>query len=300
MTTEEMAQRILYVIDQLPGTTFYELVSKCGEEARGDLQISLGGMPNSILWVGVSEMFCDAFNLVKPQVETRNSNAFVYAMDGGGLTIPLPTDKECRVALKNKQDFADERWLPVVLYRKGEGDGMRTVSIPQKRGEMQKALDAVGSSAPAHLRTVAYERLKAFTGEDLVFKGISHGFYELLRINPNSHSFRYFRGLRVPYKDHVRYFVNRKTKERIYTIQPYLQHPHAKTDPTAAANQMAADSREFGHQFNLHVTASMETSWYYPGSTILIVYRDAQCVMAEQVAATQDKKSLEAPVSPTV
>jgi hypothetical protein len=118
MTTEEMAQRILQVIEQLPGTTFYELVPKCGEEARGEFQISLGGLPNSILWAGVSEKFCAAFNLAKPQIEERNSNALVYAMDGGGLNIPLPSKKECKQALKNKQDFKEERWLPVVLYRK--------------------------------------------------------------------------------------------------------------------------------------------------------------------------------------
>ena len=118
MTTEDMAQRILKFIREMPGATFVELVEACGDEAKGIQKIHLGDRPNSILWINVSDKFCAAFNLVKPQIDARESSSLVYAMDGGLLTIPLPTKRECKQLMKSGGDFPEERWLPVALTLK--------------------------------------------------------------------------------------------------------------------------------------------------------------------------------------
>lgn len=70
---------------------------------------------------------------------------------------------------------------------------------------------------------------------------------------------------RVPYGDHYRSFIDRKTRERVLTHHPYF----GKSDTIAI---ITAASEAYAERFGLVVRVS-EDSWYYPGKTLLVEYR---------------------------
>lgn len=83
-----------------------------------------------------------------------------------------------------------------------------------------------------------------------------------------------FECIEPPYKDHRQLFQDRKTKELIYTIQPYIpRFELPKASDEEILNQIRQASEQFARQHGLTVEMSMERSWHFPGETVLIVYR---------------------------
>jgi hypothetical protein len=119
MEIKEMADLILKTLRDESGATFLELVNACGDEARGNGSLHFEERPNSILWAGTSDKFCEAFNLVKEKLDIRSTSYLSYAWSGSLLRIPVPTDQECHDA-HFCGDFKEERWLPTVLTIKPE------------------------------------------------------------------------------------------------------------------------------------------------------------------------------------
>jgi len=128
MEIKEMADVILKTVRDDHGATFVELVNACGDEARGDGSLHFGERPNSILWAGTSDKFCEAFNLVKEKLDIQSTSYLSYAWSGSLLRIPIPTDEECHEA-HFSGDFKEERWLPTVLMIKPEFESERLSTV---------------------------------------------------------------------------------------------------------------------------------------------------------------------------
>lgn len=79
-----------------------------------------------------------------------------------------------------------------------------------------------------------------------------------------------------PYQDHYRYFVDRDTKQRIVTIQPYAYDEEVRRPltPDEFAHKVRAESEQFAREHGLHVKISPD-GWYNPGKVILIEYTKA-------------------------
>lgn len=82
----------------------------------------------------------------------------------------------------------------------------------------------------------------------------------------------------VPHHDHQRVFVDKQTGERVYTIQPYIDHDNLTRPRTVEI--IAADSEEFAKAHGLSVRVSTEDSWYSqppnPHQTVLVEFRRAR------------------------
>jgi hypothetical protein len=111
MTTEEMSEKIVDFVAHRSGASFPEIIGALGPEAEGDGQWAIA--PNTILWVGLSEKFVRAFELVKAKVRPFPADPIVYLMDGAALQMPIA--KSIR-----KEGYKQERWLPVVFNLKDE------------------------------------------------------------------------------------------------------------------------------------------------------------------------------------
>jgi hypothetical protein len=70
------------------------------------------------------------------------------------------------------------------------------------------------------------------------------------------------KGCRGPYADHSNTFKDLETGEIVWTEQPYQD-----------IDDIIQEVQEFANKHGLTVRLSMEDSWHYPGSTVLIEYR---------------------------
>jgi|HubBroStandDraft_6_1064221.scaffolds.fasta_scaffold01344_16 hypothetical protein len=95
----------------------------------------------------------------------------------------------------------------------------------------------------------------------------------------------------IPARDHVRGFIDRKTRKRVLTVHPYFSVRKADgeiwgmCDASEGEPVVDVDSGEpltipeftahceaFAKEHGLTVKISMD-SWYYPGRTLLVEYR---------------------------
>jgi hypothetical protein len=123
MTAQEMAEEIVECVRSRPDATFVEIVNDCGAEAQGDLSLLLtvkqwdgkAGQDNAVLWANVSDLFCDAFSLAGPRLQScispQNMVWMCYAMDGAALKMPL-------VSLNTKKPPLVPSWLPTTFTLK--------------------------------------------------------------------------------------------------------------------------------------------------------------------------------------
>lgn len=116
MTTQEMANKILEAVQGYgPGASFVDIVNVCGKEAQGDRVMTFPTRDNTVLWDGVSEMFIDAFNLVKSQMAIAPSTVLLYAMDGTILDLPI-------AHRPGKTDYKKPHWYPVTFRMKAPSE----------------------------------------------------------------------------------------------------------------------------------------------------------------------------------
>lgn len=178
----------------------------------------------------------------------------------------------------------------------------------------QALLDDHHASPPDGLVTEAHTRLRAFLDEGWQLTYKNDGFPGLLGVTERNRKLhRHLCQVHVPYRDHVRFFVNRKTRERMLTHQTYFPcferaerwgsteqafHDKYKAlglwatgdcvtfenrfNHTGAVFQEALAERlrdikqncdDFAQQFALEAEVSFEKSWYYPGQTVWISFR---------------------------
>jgi hypothetical protein len=111
MTAQEMADAMLKEVQNYGGVTFVELQRLFGEEADGDLTIESKTVPGVIFWSGVSQTFAEAFFLLMPQVETRQTSPLTYLIDGSVLQLPVAKRLPAKGYKKN-------HWVPFAFYPK--------------------------------------------------------------------------------------------------------------------------------------------------------------------------------------
>lgn len=97
-----MEEKIYKLVDSRQHVSFAELGRI--EGAEGDLEISFKG--NIVLWAGLSDEFCDAFDSLKSNGKIRPvpCGSFIYLIDG--------TQLKMKVA-KGIGPYKTPRWLPV-------------------------------------------------------------------------------------------------------------------------------------------------------------------------------------------
>jgi len=112
-----MREKILNLVRERRHVSFVELERLLGDAMAGDLGITLHD-DNTILWLGVSEQFAEAFNdLVKSgAVRLKPTSLLVYLVDGKALTLPL---------VKGRYRYKQPHWLPVVLDAPTESEAKR-------------------------------------------------------------------------------------------------------------------------------------------------------------------------------
>ena len=97
-----------------PGATFVELQwagERAGFQMRGNMELGNDAGGHMILWLGMSEQFCQAIRalLESGQVGLKYADRLIYLVDGA--TLPLP------VAVRPpKNGYKTDHWLPVVLH----------------------------------------------------------------------------------------------------------------------------------------------------------------------------------------
>ena len=119
MNVEEMAAKILQIVEGHPQTTFAELRKYIGKEMDGDYRFGFPQNPNIVLWSDVNETFIDAFQFVKDKLFVVPTTFLVYAMDGQGLTLPIAKH------LKHKTPH----WVPTVI----------SIRTPENQTEIDRA-----------------------------------------------------------------------------------------------------------------------------------------------------------------
>jgi hypothetical protein len=125
VTVEEMGKKILAILEDRPAATFIELTQLVGAEAVGEQVIGVPGYEHAILWVGVSNEFIAALNLIRPQIIMEPTNFMVYAMDGAALNMPiLPNNAK-------SMDFEEDTWMPVTI----------SLKTPEKAAKLAKAIE---------------------------------------------------------------------------------------------------------------------------------------------------------------
>src|SRR5271167_3338902 len=115
MNVEDMGERLLEALRYFVNPSFAELLNACGPEGRGDLVVRFPNKENLILWIGVSQLFFDALNLIKPKTEIHKVSELLYLMDGATLDLPVPSERLLTRTLKRGEDFKKPMWLPVTL-----------------------------------------------------------------------------------------------------------------------------------------------------------------------------------------
>ena len=126
MTVEEMSERIVECVANRSAASFPEIIGEIGPEAEGDFQWTIA--PNTILWIGLSDTFVKAFQLVKDRVRPHPADPLVYLHDGAALDLPIAKTVP-------KDGYKSERWLPVVFNLSDEEKAKRKAA----RGTSQKS-----------------------------------------------------------------------------------------------------------------------------------------------------------------
>ena len=106
-----LKDRLLNYIQRTDYVSFAELRNHFAEAREdGDCGLTLPGRPNSVMWRGMSDAYCDALaSLLKAgEIHPQTSCLMVYMVDGGMLTLPLGK----RIG---KTDFKKPHWIPVTL-----------------------------------------------------------------------------------------------------------------------------------------------------------------------------------------
>ena len=108
-----------------PGTTFVQLegaLAELGLDPSGDFALIAPAMPghhddNLLIWVGVSQEFCDAFWEVHRAdvIRFAQTEPFVYLIDGKVPTLPL-------VKRPPKGGYREPHWLPLSMAPKNPGE----------------------------------------------------------------------------------------------------------------------------------------------------------------------------------
>ena len=106
MNVEEMAAKILSIVEGYQPTTFAELMRHIGPEAEGDYRMHLGNHQNLILWSGASETFLNAMNSIKDKLFMEPTSELLYMFDGRVLTIPIA---------KRKKQYKTPHWVPAQI-----------------------------------------------------------------------------------------------------------------------------------------------------------------------------------------
>lgn len=111
-----LKDRIVNYIERTDYVSFAELRNRFGGDGRldGDFCISLPDRPNSVLWSGMSEEFCDVMRALirEHAVDLAGSCSLTYMIDGGMPSMPVAK----RIG---KQDFKSPRWVPITFRPKG-------------------------------------------------------------------------------------------------------------------------------------------------------------------------------------
>ena len=113
MDDSELIQAAVDYITEDNHVTFVELrkVWAAHIQADGNHAIVLGNNPNVILWAGVSDRFCELYDLLLKQGVTLEPASYLaYLIDGGTLNFPV---------VKRVVTYKTPHWLPVVLCRAG-------------------------------------------------------------------------------------------------------------------------------------------------------------------------------------
>ena len=76
----------------------------------------------------------------------------------------------------------------------------------------------------------------------------------------------------VPDQDHIHLFRT-KDGELVFTSQPYF---------VGDVEEIRRDAEAFAAQHGLVVRVSIEESWHYPGSTVLVEYRRPQALKEKE------------------
>jgi hypothetical protein len=80
---------------------------------------------------------------------------------------------------------------------------------------------------------------------------------------------------KIPYRDHVRCFINHDTGQRLLTIQPYVtpaeqMFPLELLDKVERTKRIIEDSKKFAQEWGLKV--EFRDSWYDPNRCVLVEY----------------------------
>ena len=116
----ELAADAMLVMDCLAwiraynGVTFGELdrwLAERGVETEGDYRIE--PLPNTILWAGISERYCEIFEQLRPALKLQpmgEMETLMVHLSGGNYWLKLPIAKR-----PTRVGYTKPHWLPVYL-----------------------------------------------------------------------------------------------------------------------------------------------------------------------------------------
>lgn len=114
MTKEELADRIAERVYKYDWVSQGELINCCGASLRGDMLLKLGAS-NIVLFVGCSELFLDALEVLRTEITSRVklAPASMLVMMCDGCPIPnMPLAKRPPVG-----GYKKEHYIPTCFVR---------------------------------------------------------------------------------------------------------------------------------------------------------------------------------------
>jgi hypothetical protein len=114
MIEQEVVDQALALICDKGGVSFVELRRLLGEDrARGDLAVEFPGMPNVVLWAGMSQDFVDLVDAITKsgRAVITPTTVLVYLADG--VTPNFPLAKRLP-----RGGYKQPHWTPVTFNRK--------------------------------------------------------------------------------------------------------------------------------------------------------------------------------------
>lgn len=121
MNVQEMAAKILKIVEGYQPTTFAELHRHIGAEMEGEYVVRTPGHPNLILWTNVNETFIGAMNAIKDKLFPTPVSEMLYMMDGEVLELPIA---------RGSKEYTTPHWVPISL----------AIRTPKNQIEMDKAV----------------------------------------------------------------------------------------------------------------------------------------------------------------
>src|SRR3990167_11454362 len=96
MTPKELADKIAEYVQRSDWVSQGELINHLGEELRGECSLTTTG--NVVLFVGASELFCDAVKLLQDErphrIELAAINFLCLLIDGCPIPAGMPMAKK--------------------------------------------------------------------------------------------------------------------------------------------------------------------------------------------------------------